>query len=248
MIIFLPDRSIPIPLHVQLQRHLRDMITGGRLLIGDALPPEPLLAEQTGLSRFVVRQAIDHLVREGLLYRRRGRGTFVCLPSPRPQADEWHGLVAEPSDQQGHTRRALRSGPAVAPAAVAEALGVGATDEVFMVTFLRCDENRPLAVETVYVPLERAPALRPADLDAGAFYETVERHTGLRITGAEETLRAVVLDDETAALLDVPAGLPGFVLERRTFAGPHVVEVRHIVMDSARSRFRAHVPRWRLTA
>ncbi|MFN8555926.1 MAG: UTRA domain-containing protein [Dehalococcoidia bacterium] len=105
---------------------------------------------------------IDHLVREGLFHRAMVAGGRRSACRPR-DLRRTNGTGSLPNPRStGHTRRAPRSGPApVAPAAVAEALGVGATDEVFVVTFLRCDENRPLAVETVYVPLERAPASGP---------------------------------------------------------------------------------------
>jgi DNA-binding transcriptional MocR family regulator len=71
------DRSIPTALHLQLSDHLRSAIRAGRLPAGDVLPPEPLFAVQLGVARGTVRQAIQQLVREGLLERQRGHGTYV---------------------------------------------------------------------------------------------------------------------------------------------------------------------------
>ena len=49
----------------------------GQLGIGDAIPSERQLCVDLGVSRLTVRAALDDLVREGLLVRKRGSGTFV---------------------------------------------------------------------------------------------------------------------------------------------------------------------------
>src|SRR5882672_10154396 len=51
-----------------------------RLAIGDAIPSERQLCVDLGVSRLTVRAALDDLVREGLLVRKRGSGTFVSEP------------------------------------------------------------------------------------------------------------------------------------------------------------------------
>ncbi|HET8743793.1 MAG TPA: GntR family transcriptional regulator, partial [Gaiella sp.] len=51
-----------------------------RLSVGDAIPSERQLTQELGVSRLTVRAALDDLVREGLLVRRHGSGTFVSQP------------------------------------------------------------------------------------------------------------------------------------------------------------------------
>src|SRR5881227_1540693 len=51
-----------------------------RLGVGDAIPSERQLSGDLGFSRLTVRAALDELVREGYLERRRGSGTFVREP------------------------------------------------------------------------------------------------------------------------------------------------------------------------
>jgi len=66
-----------IALYVQVRETLRDQIKTGVLEPGQKLPSEDDLAAQFGVSRMTVRQGISDLTDEGMLYRRRGRGTFV---------------------------------------------------------------------------------------------------------------------------------------------------------------------------
>jgi DNA-binding transcriptional MocR family regulator len=72
---------------------------------GGRIPPESQLVDEFGCSRNTVREAIALLVREGLLERRQGEGTFVKMEiDPFPvllSAEEgWQG-----SDQPGDTNR-----------------------------------------------------------------------------------------------------------------------------------------------
>src|SRR5690349_11089823 len=65
------------PKYEQLCERLMEEVTTGRLKPGDALPPEPLIAERLNLARSTVRQALAQLERNGLIRRVRGKGTFI---------------------------------------------------------------------------------------------------------------------------------------------------------------------------
>src|SRR5512139_231426 len=71
-------KSEGIPLYTQIRKSLRDDITKKVLTPGQKLPSEDELATQFGVSRMTVRQGITDLIDEGVLYRRRGVGTFVA--------------------------------------------------------------------------------------------------------------------------------------------------------------------------
>lgn len=66
------------PLYHRLRLALEEAILSGKLKEGDVLYPERDLAEHVRVSRVTVRKAIDHLVQDGFLVRRRGSGTFVA--------------------------------------------------------------------------------------------------------------------------------------------------------------------------
>ena len=65
------------PKHVRLQSFLRTELTSGRLRAGEPLPTEVHLAKTLRIARSTVRQAMAELERDGLIYRIRGKGTFV---------------------------------------------------------------------------------------------------------------------------------------------------------------------------
>ncbi|MGH2457873.1 MAG: GntR family transcriptional regulator [Chloroflexota bacterium] len=71
------NREVPIPYYYQLEGLLRQQISGGLWQPGQQVPSEKQLCEFYAVSRTTVRQAVSHLVGEGLLYHVKGRGTFV---------------------------------------------------------------------------------------------------------------------------------------------------------------------------
>ncbi|MCC7163432.1 MAG: FadR family transcriptional regulator [Anaerolineae bacterium] len=66
----------------QTAQHIRDLVKSGDLRVGDRLPPERELGERLGVSRTVVREAIQILRAEGLVRIRMGVGTFVTQSAP----------------------------------------------------------------------------------------------------------------------------------------------------------------------
>lgn len=76
------NRDVPIPYYYQLEGLLREQLRHGRWTPGEQVPSEKQLCEIYSVSRTTVRQAIGHLVTEGLLYHVKGRGTFVRKPLP----------------------------------------------------------------------------------------------------------------------------------------------------------------------
>lgn len=79
----------PASLSQRVVEALSERITGGALKPGDRIPTEPLLMQEFGVSRSVVREAISRLQAGGLLRTQQGIGSFVLAPkidSPLLQA------------------------------------------------------------------------------------------------------------------------------------------------------------------
>src|SRR6476659_3918229 len=72
------DRRSPVPLYHQLAEQLSHAISSGQLQPGDPFENEIDVAERLQISRPTVRRAIQELVDQGLLVRRRGLGTTVA--------------------------------------------------------------------------------------------------------------------------------------------------------------------------
>lgn len=220
------DRASPIPLYYQIQQQLRDAILGGELGPGDPIPPEPTLATDTAVSRFTIRQAIDDLVREGLVVRHRGRGTFVTYSADSPTARPLATFAAAFSAQGLGPPRVVSFGESAATTADRAALDLRASDSVVHLVRVRERDGAPVAVERISIPVAVVPGLQAADLDVNSLGEVLRRRYGVEVTRAIETLKILPLDKDAAEVLDARAGTPSFCIERRSFATNRVVETR----------------------
>jgi DNA-binding FadR family transcriptional regulator len=105
--------SRPPLLHVSVQESLRGFIEENKLKAGDALPPETFLAQQLGVGRNSVREAIKALESLGILETRRGIGVFVKEFSFKPLLDNLaYGLQDSLRDVEElrEIRRVLETG------------------------------------------------------------------------------------------------------------------------------------------
>src|SRR3990172_7369680 len=86
------DRNSPLPLYAQVRRGLEARLAGGEWRPGDRIPGEPELCKEYGVSRPVIRQALQELAMEGAIVRREGtltcprqtRGFSTYPPKPAP--------------------------------------------------------------------------------------------------------------------------------------------------------------------
>ena len=84
------DLKSSIPYHVQVEKYLRELIRIKEYASGESfLPKEESLAKRFGISRNTVRQAIDKLVQEGLVERKRGVGSKVVSQNISTRLDQW---------------------------------------------------------------------------------------------------------------------------------------------------------------
>jgi GntR family transcriptional regulator len=203
----------PAPLYLQLQRVLRDAIQSRQLLQDDAIPAERDLAEDFDVSRITVRKAIDGLVTEGLLTRRRGAGTFVA--SRVEKSFSKLSSFSEDMISRGrkpHSEWVSKSVGAVTPE---EALSLGLSPGAVVYRFqrIRFADGMTMALEQSAIPGYCLPSL---DVVTTSLYQALEK-TGHRPVRALQRLRAVNFTQEQADRLMVKPGDAGLFIERRGF-------------------------------
>ena len=136
------------------QREIRDQVLEliETLEVGDAIPSERLLGVDLGVSRLTVRAALDELVREGRLTRRRGAGTFVA----EPKVAKGMTITSFSDDmrQRGLTpgSRTLEFETVPAGARLGRILHVSPSEPVLSVKRLRLADGEPMAVELAARP------------------------------------------------------------------------------------------------
>jgi GntR family transcriptional regulator len=186
------------------------------LEVGDAIPSERVLSIDLGVSRLTLRAALDDLVREGHLTRRRGAGTFVA----EPKVAKGMTITSFSDDmrQRGLTpaSRTLEFQTVPAGARLGRILHVSPSEPVLAVKRLRFADGEPMALELLHVPETLFPGLTSRDLEESSFYDMLEGRYGIEIVGGTQTVEPTVTDDEESAALGVPLHSPALLFERVT--------------------------------
>lgn len=208
------DRVVdgPIPKHAQLREILRRAIER-ELPPGAPIASERELAERYGVSRLTVRSAIGPLVKEGLLTRVRGKGTFTAARRMELQLY----LMSFTSDMRRRglvpTTEVLHRGVENPPQDTVRALGLRDGEAAYRLVRLRLADGVPLAVERGWYHPAHVPGLLDRDLSC-SLYEQLAHHYDIRFAHARQTVWAEAADRDTARLLGLRTGDPLLVFRR----------------------------------
>ena len=189
-----------------------------QLTVGEAIPSERQLSVEFGVSRLTLRAALDDLVREGYLVRRRGAGTFVS--EPKIAQELTMTSFTEDMRRRGMTpgSRTLELRIVPAGARLGRILHVSPSEPVMVANRLRLADRETMAVETLHVPERLVPGLTARDLEERSFYELLEDRYSIVIVGGTQTIEPTVTNEEESAALGVPLHSPAFLFERMTHA------------------------------
>ena len=187
-----------------------------RLTIGQAIPSERQLSVDFGVSRLTVRAALDELVREGHLIRRRGSGTFVS--EPKIAQELTMTSFTEDMRRRGMrpTSRTVDLRIVPAGARLGRFLNVSPSEPTLVAKRLRLADGETMAIETLHVPSALVPGLTREDFDKTSFYDLLTKRYGIEIVGGTQTIEPTVTNEEESEVLGVPLHSPAFQFERTT--------------------------------
>ncbi|MDN3921805.1 GntR family transcriptional regulator [Roseateles violae] len=228
------------PLYRQIKSLLIARLQAGEWKAGEAIPSELELAARFGVSQGTVRKAIDEMAAENLLVRRQGKGTFVATHAEEKIQYRFLRLVPdEGSEALG--RQLLDCRRQRAPAWIAKALQMRAGDAMVEVRRLLHSKGVPVVLDDIWLPGQLFKGLTAERLaqHRGPFYGLFEAEFGVHMIRAEEKIRAVAADADSAALLQVPVGTPLLSVERLSFTyGDRPVELRRGLYNTSTHFYR----------
>jgi GntR family transcriptional regulator, N-acetylglucosamine utilization regulator len=233
------DRRGATPFYHQLKEILLGTIGSG-WVAGDKLPSESELCLRFGVSRTVVRQALDEMEREGLVYKIKGKGAFVTGQKFDASFAQRAAGFHESMTSRGHVVRSQILAQDLIPASVhvARVLELDVDEPVVAVDRVRSVDGVPIQVVRAWMPHRLCPGLEDVDLRDASLYAVLERRYGLRPHHGWRTIEAIAMSEADAARLSVAPASPALLVVSvtRTEAG---VPFEHFsaVYRGDRSRF-----------
>lgn len=207
------------PLYQQLYRLLRHKIIAGEWAPEQAIPTEMSLMEKYQVSRATARQALSELVADGLVVRKRGRGSFVAPPSAEQSLVRILSFT-EDMQQRGLQPQTRLISARLMPATerLVEKLKLEPEEKVARLVRLRLADGEPMSVEVSCLVYRFFPGLLEHDYTRNSLRQILQQQYGIRLARAEQTIQAIAADEEMAELLGVAQGSPLLYIERVSYS------------------------------
>ncbi len=242
------DFESHVPYYAQLINLLKEQFDQKVWSPGDQIPGEPELCREYGVSRTVVRQTLSELEQDGLIVRRKGRGTFVAIPKiseglAQKLTGFYQDMVARGFKP---VTQVLRHEVVEANEKVAGHLEIPVGTRIVDIKRLRSVNDVPIQVVTSYIPYQFCPKLAEVDLTNRSMYDFLEQECGLFIARGRRFIEAVAANETDAKLLQVERGAPLVKLESVSYLADETpIEYYHALHRGDRTRFEIELVRVR---
>ena len=227
-------RSSFKPMYLQISDIIRELIENGDLSQGERIWSEREIMEKFEVSRNTAQGAVEELVRNGLVRRIQGKGTFVN------DARVDYGLqslisFSEATRMKGKTphSKILMFVREEATKATAQKLGLEPGSTVYCLSRLRLSDDIPMMHETSYLPEALFKDLSKFDFSEESLFDILENIYHVQISWQKQIIRPIISSKEEAELLGVDIGVPLILTEGITYLVDNTpVEVNQLIYRS----------------
>ena len=198
----------------QLSGHLMQQIAAGIFPSGSQLPTEMEISRQYKLNRHTVRRALDVMEQEGLVYRLRGKGTFVSakkIPYRVSTKTQFTSSILE----AGFTPQAclINSYELSADRELAERLEINLRDRVTVLEILRYADKLPFCFTLSYLPAEKYPGLTEVLPESFSLYLVIKEHFGVEARRVSSTFEVGMPESTDSEMLRLSPNTPLLIVK-----------------------------------
>ena len=191
----------------------------GSYLEGEVLPGERELAEKYSVKRSTVQYALKKLAEQGLIYRMRGKGTYIrkkttsVMNISDAAVQGTKGIAALVRSYGIKVKNVvLVSGTITGNRFLESKLGLQEGEPVFALHRVRYGNDEPLAIEYTYVPKKLFPDIEMIDFRTVSLYDYMEAKGHLP-DKYDKRIRVIKLFPKEARYLELPVDGPAFNFE-----------------------------------
>ena len=220
--------NVATPLYQQIKDHCQSGIKSGSYPVDSRLPSERQLAEKFMVSRMTVTKAFKELEREGWVYARSGKGTFVAPQTKIDQNLEKLTSFSEDMAAQNLkvTSRILSIGVENSDESTAKKLWIGPGTLIFVLERFRLADEELISLERTHIPYALCPDIEKRyDFSQESLYNILRNQYSFQLLVAQQTVEARLPSDDEMKKLGIENSKPVLSFERSTFnENSHPVE------------------------
>ena len=229
------------PLYFQLKEIIHDKIESEELKEGDMIPSENELQKIYGVSRATVRKAIELLVYDGLMDKKKGKGTFVKRRKIEEQLPVLKSFTEEMAGRDAY-KKVISVAYTKVPSGVNTRLKLPPDSLVLSLKRLMLVDGSPLGILHSFIPARFELSL---DEDyTKSLYRILEKG-GIRLKEADQTIEVRMATHEETGLLGLDVPCPTLVIRRLAYSVNHeLVEYVEGVYRGDRYRYNCKLNRY----
>ena len=205
------DKGSLVPAYIQLKMILSSQIEAGVWKQGECISSERELSEIYGISRMTIRQALAELVQEGILIKRKGKGTFVSDSKFTQKNIMSFSEIIKEADKKLenvildfkiiNTPKELKS--------------IFNEDKLFFINRNRVVDNEVIANEVIYMPYSLGKTLTRKELK-NSIYKFLES-INQGVSHSESTINSILCNEEYRKLFEINVDLPLLKIDNKVY-------------------------------
>ncbi len=207
----------PLPLYYQIDTILESRIKSGELKAGEKIDSEPVLAKKFKVGRPTVRQALDYLKSKGLIFKKKGSGTYVADTKNRKEIliFDLIGITEAVKKENLNLRKKIVD--EIKIIRVDNASNPFFEKSVYFFSRLDIIENKPLIFEKFYLDISLFPDVKNYNLEKIQLSELVENTYCLQVYQIKQVFKAVIGNDELRKIFNQKKNFPLLLVKRGIF-------------------------------
>ena len=204
----------------KIAQELRNKIISGEYSPNERLPYEWEMCNKYKVSRITIKKAVDLLVMEGLIVKRRGSGTFVKDMRDRDAIEiamkqQISGFTA--THPKGQVKSKIIEFKIMYPSKiVSDKLKIMEEDFVYYIVRIRYANDEPCVHEVTYMPIKIIPGIKREILEA-SIYNYIEKKLKLKVQSSHNTIRADLPTEDEQRYLEINGNFPILEVEQVAF-------------------------------
>ena len=207
------------PLYEQVKKKITESLVQGEWNPGEVIPSEIELANVYDVSQGTVRKAIDELSAESVLIRRQGKGTYVATHTEENIQLRFLKLTSNFGLKEKLDNQLVSFSKEKATNKLAKILNINSSSTIISMKRVLTFNEKPLILDVIKIPAQYFRGLTAEMVveRKGSMYRMYETDFGIRMLRADEKIKAISSNFESASLLNIKENSPLLSVERLSY-------------------------------
>lgn len=227
-----------VSLYLEISKKIEHSIQSGEYPENSPLPSERSLSEKYHVSRSTIREALDKLKNDDVIYTIRGNGSYVKPQVFNQPLTKFYSFTDELKNSNILIRNTIINYLVVTDCSSMNAkFNLPQGTAFHKIIRLRSARDYPLMIETTWLPKNRFYKIDSEILEKNSLYQYLKRKYDFNTTRAIERFHPIVPSAFERELLRIPSTTPCMLLERYSYEENQLSEYTQSVIRGDKYTF-----------